>query len=54
MVTPRVGVWIEMPTFMMGFTSSTVTPRVGVWIEIHNDLLIMSTVQSHTPRGCVD
>ena len=33
-VTPRVGVWIEIPICSIVPSSLLVTPRVGVWIEI--------------------
>ena len=34
MVTPFVGVWIEILTAGGGWTTTLVTPFVGVWIEI--------------------
>ena len=34
MVTPLVGVWIEMPLLQAVLELGHVTPLVGVWIEI--------------------
>ncbi len=34
MVTPRVGVWIEILRLPLLQILQVVTPRVGVWIEI--------------------
>ena len=34
LVTPLVGVWIEIHTMYLGFPCFFVTPLVGVWIEI--------------------
>ena len=33
-VTPRAGVWIEIPKLSSQTGNITVTPRAGVWIEI--------------------
>ena len=33
-VTPFVGVWIEINTFLCLYNTVAVTPFVGVWIEI--------------------
>ena len=33
-VTPFVGVWIEIVSFIINAFSEIVTPFVGVWIEI--------------------
>ena len=35
-VTPLVGVWIEMNRVCTVTPPVVVTPRVGVWIEIYN------------------
>ena len=34
MVTPRVGVWIEIKIMDELCEAGVVTPRVGVWIEM--------------------
>ena len=34
-VTPRAGVWIEMPGAESFDVATVVTPRAGVWIEIN-------------------
>ena len=34
LVTPLVGVWIEMSKVVGSFSKGDVTPLVGVWIEI--------------------
>ena len=34
MVTPCVGVWIEMTGLYSAVSAAYVTPCVGVWIEI--------------------
>ena len=34
LVTPFVGVWIEIRSYEAGEEQETVTPFVGVWIEI--------------------
>ncbi len=34
LVTPRAGVWIEIPPSSALRSTGSVTPRAGVWIEI--------------------
>jgi len=54
LVTPRVGVWIEILEQHPGSSNADVTPRVGVWIEILSPIGCISRAPCHTPRGCVD
>ena len=54
MVTPCVGVWIEIDTNGAGLSRSFVTPCVGVWIEIFFIVLCYNVYRSHSLRGSVD
>ena len=52
MVTPFVGVWIEINHSMPIYPNSGVTPFVGVWIEISNALLAVSSSVSLPSWEC--
>ena len=54
MVTPCVGVWIEIQLPSNAYNVRYVTPCVGVWIEIANNLSIVFYAISHSLRGSVD
>ena len=54
LVTPLVGVWIEISFCSRVANMSHVTPLVGVWIEINSLSVVMSTVLRHSPCGSVD
>ena len=53
-VTPLVGVWIEIPAPEAGERASYVTPLVGVWIEILWCDRFFLAGACHAPRGRVD
>ena len=53
-VTPFVGVWIETAEEPCLLRDSAVTPFVGVWIETLTSCPFLTTLGSHTLRGCVD
>ncbi len=50
LVTPCVGVWIEIRTYQKNCWSKAVTPCVGVWIEI---LHLPCSAQIQTVTPCV-
>ena len=50
LVTPCVGVWIEMAQIRDALSSKTVTPCVGVWIEI---VYVSACLLSPTVTPCV-
>ena len=52
MVTPRAGVWIEIPQMAHLSMLPSVTPRAGVWIEMECVEKIRRDVQV-TPRAGV-
>ena len=55
LVTPRVGVWIEMAFLsVIDPYRQEVTPRVGVWIEIAEKSDGTTIRQRHSPCGSVD
>ena len=49
MVTPFVGVWIEILTNVGTFSTAPVTPFVGVWIEIAELLVLYKFVVMSLP-----
>ena len=53
-VTPLVGVWIEIGQTGASGAGLAVTPLVGVWIEIHSLAVQASLVMRHSPCGSVD
>ena len=52
MVTPLVGVWIEMSALFAQETALSVTPLVGVWIEISLLILLTRISQSLPSWEC--
>ena len=54
LVTPCVGVWIEITCDPKSVVSYKVTPCVGVWIEISTGILTALTREGHSLRGSVD
>ena len=54
LVTPFVGVWIEIDTCPFLIHRANVTPFVGVWIEICKEQMEVNTMGSHSLRGSVD
>ena len=53
-VTPCVGVWIEIQKSYRLYQRKHVTPCVGVWIEIVYVPLMAHLLTSHSLRGSVD
>ena len=53
-VTPCVGVWIEIGKHYKDLIASRVTPCVGVWIEIELRLHGSGVPVCHSLRGSVD
>ena len=53
-VTPCVGVWIEIRERIRGIGKDGVTPCVGVWIEIEEYPKICNRLICHSLRGSVD
>ena len=53
-VTPCMGVWIEMLSCIYGDHTFSVTPCMGVWIEITTRTLSMIAFHSHSLYGSVD
>ena len=53
-VTPCVGVWIEITSKIDDNSVVRVTPCVGVWIEIDCLLWRYVLVYGHSLRGSVD
>ena len=53
-VTPYVGVWIEIFKKRHFEDFKFVTPYVGVWIEISVRISTYSSLTSHSLRGSVD
>ena len=51
-VTPCVGVWIEIFSIFYQYTSNHVTPCVGVWIEILLAICNASNVMSLPAWEC--
>ncbi len=54
MVTPLVGVWIEISLNSLLPHFCNVTPLVGVWIEIISERKSPIAFPSHSPCGSVD
>ncbi len=54
LVTPCVGVWIEICVTRSGMVKFVVTPCVGVWIEILPVPEAEGCRDSHSLRGSVD
>ena len=54
LVTPFVGVWIEIFGPSKTAVRDDVTPFVGVWIEIHQHYQAHKEAKSHSLRGSVD
>ena len=53
-VTPFVGVWIEILTTQVFLLSVLVTPFVGVWIEISATAFPALRSRCHSLRGSAD
>ena len=53
-VTPFVGVWIEIARLLLLQKVQTVTPFVGVWIEMFPIFSSKFFKYSHSLRGSVD
>ena len=53
-VTPLVGVWIEIGERPDSGDSPNVTPLVGVWIEINVGSTLYLAHKRHSPCGSVD
>ena len=53
-VTPFVGVWIEIRKQVQVSINNSVTPFVGVWIEITKYMYSVTNRTSHSLRGSVD
>ena len=53
-VTPRAGVWIEIPLYVRNLLFRVVTPRAGVWIEIGVVNAMDTLLKGHSPCGSVD
>ena len=51
-VTPCVGVWIEMDSISNSLPAARVTPCVGVWIEILSCMLVCVSVLSLPAWEC--
>ena len=47
LVTPHVGVWIEITMVRVMYVGLLVTPHVGVWIEIINLIFNVPFHESH-------
>ena len=54
LVTPCVGVWIEIRSFVVVRCFGIVTPCVGVWIEIIQLSIFDNAFVGHSLRGSVD
>ena len=54
LVTPLVGVWIEIVLKIFGSFVNVVTPLVGVWIEILTSVAVCLGMAGHSPCGSVD
>ena len=54
LVTPCVGVWIEILKEAKILAAHYVTPCVGVWIEIKGTVDNYPKGRSHSLRGSVD
>ena len=54
LVTPFMGVWIEIKSIVYSENAGKVTPFMGVWIEIVNEHSDSSLKLCHTLYGCVD
>ena len=54
LVTPFMGVWIEIEMDRNNIIDACVTPFMGVWIEISASASTCSDRFSHTLYGCVD
>ena len=54
MVTPCVGVWIEIESMRLAQQAISVTPCVGVWIEIGKAFTLGADLDGHSLRGSVD
>ena len=54
MVTPFMGVWIEISRDVEGFGFLPVTPFMGVWIEIFYKRLAGIGKNCHSLYGSVD
>ena len=53
-VTPFMGVWIEIEKSGRKQRKQKVTPFMGVWIEISKDKNTKMSATRHTLYGCVD
>ena len=53
-VTPYVGVWIEIANAGNDYGIVSVTPYVGVWIEIDLSRITKKWVEGHPLCGGVD
>ena len=53
-VTPCVGVWIEILVSYARYLIHLVTPCVGVWIEIVVIGITLTPESGHSLRGSVD
>ena len=51
-VTPLVGVWIEMELHTLMYIAWIVTPLVGVWIEIRVFLILKHLKKSRPSWAC--
>ena len=51
-VTPRAGVWVEIPRMQAPEPTRQVTPRAGVWVEI-NEKEARNEAKYVTPRAGV-
>ena len=47
-----MGVWIEIPHFIIDFNKKRVTPFMGVWIEIGDTVCIRGSDLSHPLWVC--
>ena len=54
LVTPCVGVWIEIVLYLKKLMDFYVTPCVGVWIEINRAQMTKFFHYRHSLRGSVD
>ncbi len=54
LVTPFMGVWIEILEVVLNGNSQNVTPFMGVWIEIRKMVSYILHNWSHSLHGSVD
>ncbi len=53
-VAPHAGAWIEIIKEIPTKIGQFVAPHAGAWIEMEVMAVLIETILSRTPRGCVD